>query len=499
MKAPAPTRGRPPAVRRAAFLSHSSIALAALLISLVFFTFSPGPCAAESLADKAERLRQELIEKRRDQRQGEAAAGGFAAAVEDAEARARAVAEEVAAATAEAEAVAAEIEALEAKASDLEARHAAVHQAGSRRAASVYGAARLGASAAGWGRARARAARLARYLVAVAAVDATELRALDIERGSLVASLDRERGKAEGVSDRLRALRIEEAAAGRMAMRALEDATSSREATERREAESRQAELAAAEEAAATAAEEARRAAEEEEAAAALRAREAEALREAQREQARLAERLAALERSRADAEAAAVAEAAASADPASDEAAASGERRDGSAAAASPGASESDASQPSARERGLLSRIFRSDADSDRFAAERGSLPPPAPGRVVASYGQQHRSGAVYRGMIVRSTGASAVRAVADGRVIFSGELSGTGNTVIVAHGSRFHTVYARLGSLSRREGDRVRAGDAIGAMASGDGDLHFEVRDSGKAVDPAPWVRGGETGSLR
>jgi murein DD-endopeptidase MepM/ murein hydrolase activator NlpD len=65
----------------------------------------------------------------------------------------------------------------------------------------------------------------------------------------------------------------------------------------------------------------------------------------------------------------------------------------------------------------GLLRNLF-GDAESDRFASARGSLPVPVPGKVVANYGQQHKSGATYRGVILRAGPGAPVRAVGEGRV---------------------------------------------------------------------------------
>lgn len=144
----------------------------------------------------------------------------------------------------------------------------------------------------------------------------------------------------------------------------------------------------------------------------------------------------------------------------------------------------------------GFLSRLFN-DGDSDRFAASRGTLPVPVAGKVVANYGQQHKSGGTYRGVILRATHGAPVRSVAPGRVSFVGNVPGLGNTVIVSHGSRFHTVYARLGSLGVKEGDEVAGGARVGELPDNDSDMHFELRDQGKAVDPVPWLKPGVPGA--
>jgi murein DD-endopeptidase MepM/ murein hydrolase activator NlpD len=164
------------------------------------------------------------------------------------------------------------------------------------------------------------------------------------------------------------------------------------------------------------------------------------------------------------------------------------------SAAEAKPAGNEDKPKRPN-----LLSRMFGSDRESDTFAASRGSLPPPVAGKVVANYGQQHKTGATYRGVILRAGHSAPIKAVAGGKVSFAGNVPGLGNTVIVSHGGRYHTVYARLGSLEVKEGQSVGGGTEIGTLPADDADMHFELRDQGKAVDPVPWLKGGIPGTAQ
>lgn len=145
-----------------------------------------------------------------------------------------------------------------------------------------------------------------------------------------------------------------------------------------------------------------------------------------------------------------------------------------------------------SRRSGGLMSRIFGGDRQSDDFAAARGTMTPPVTGKVVAHYGQRHDNGATYRGAILRARGGAAVVAVSGGRVSFVGNVPGLGNSVAVAHGGRYHTVYSRLGAVSVKVGQEVRKGEKLGSLPPDDADLHLELRDKGNAIDPLPWLGG-------
>lgn len=68
-----------------------------------------------------------------------------------------------------------------------------------------------------------------------------------------------------------------------------------------------------------------------------------------------------------------------------------------------------------------------------------------------------------------------------------------GYGNYVIIDHGNDMSTLYAHLGSINVKVGDKVTQGDTIGKMGrSGTSteakgiSLHFEVRDKYAKVNP-------------
>ena len=85
--------------------------------------------------------------------------------------------------------------------------------------------------------------------------------------------------------------------------------------------------------------------------------------------------------------------------------------------------------------------------------------------------------------------TGAPVI-SVADGVVTESGFSGGFGNMVVVQHNARQSTVYAHLSTIAVRKGQTVKQGDNLGAVgatgwATGP-HLHFEVRITGRHVDP-------------
>jgi septal ring factor EnvC (AmiA/AmiB activator) len=143
-----------------------------------------------------------------------------------------------------------------------------------------------------------------------------------------------------------------------------------------------------------------------------------------------------------------------------------------------------------------FVSRLFGTRKQEKPFSELRGTLDPPVKGELLARFGQANGSGPRQKGVIVKAGLDRQVAAVAEGEVVFSGPFPGLGNTLIVSHGGRYHSVYAHLGSILHEVGERVARAEILGSLTPGDPTLHFELRAEGKALDPEPWFQGGYAG---
>jgi lipoprotein NlpD len=97
-------------------------------------------------------------------------------------------------------------------------------------------------------------------------------------------------------------------------------------------------------------------------------------------------------------------------------------------------------------------------------------------------------------KGVNIGGTAGEAVKAAADGRVVYAGNgLRGYGNLIIIKHNAMYLTAYAHNRSLMVKEGDAVTKGQKIAEMGNSDSDrvmLHFEIRRQGKPVDPTKYL---------
>lgn len=96
------------------------------------------------------------------------------------------------------------------------------------------------------------------------------------------------------------------------------------------------------------------------------------------------------------------------------------------------------------------------------------------------------------HKGVDYAAPTGTAIRATADGKVIFRGTKGGYGKTVVLQHGSKYTTLYAHLSNFRRgvTSGKTVKQGDVIGyvgrtGLATGP-HLHYEFRVDGVHRNP-------------
>ncbi len=109
-----------------------------------------------------------------------------------------------------------------------------------------------------------------------------------------------------------------------------------------------------------------------------------------------------------------------------------------------------------------------------------------PAEGSLLRNFAQSSN-----RGMDIGGRSGQPVFAAAPGRVVYSGNaLKGYGELIIIKHDEVYLSAYGYNRSRHVKEGDFVTAGQPIAEMGRGPENkplLHFEIRKSGKPIDPA------------
>jgi murein hydrolase activator len=131
-------------------------------------------------------------------------------------------------------------------------------------------------------------------------------------------------------------------------------------------------------------------------------------------------------------------------------------------------------------------------------FGALRGKLPFPVRGKILSSFGKNENpkfnTFTVQKGIEIEASLGAGVRAVYDGRVLYSDWFKGYGKILIIDHGDGYYTLSGHASSLLKGVGEEVRAGDVV-ALVGDTGSLkgpclYFEIRQRGKPLDPVEWL---------
>lgn len=112
-----------------------------------------------------------------------------------------------------------------------------------------------------------------------------------------------------------------------------------------------------------------------------------------------------------------------------------------------------------------------------------------PAKGKLLNGFSEPNS-----KGVDIAGNPGDPVVAAAPGRVMYTGTgIRGYGKLIVIKHDDGFNSVYAHNRSILVKEGQSVARGERIAELGSTDSDrpkLHFEIRKSGKPVDPMKYL---------
>ncbi|MEN8190233.1 MAG: M23 family metallopeptidase, partial [Thermodesulfobacteriota bacterium] len=131
-------------------------------------------------------------------------------------------------------------------------------------------------------------------------------------------------------------------------------------------------------------------------------------------------------------------------------------------------------------------------------FLLAKGTLPWPALGPVVTRFGEKKTN---MLGITKKSTGisiqapnGSPIRAVFEGKILYSSYLRGYGNTIIIDHGDNHYSIVSRLERLLKKKGRQVSQSEIIGFSGTTgalfDDGIHFEIRRGKQVQNPLAWL---------
>lgn len=114
-----------------------------------------------------------------------------------------------------------------------------------------------------------------------------------------------------------------------------------------------------------------------------------------------------------------------------------------------------------------------------------------PAKGGLLAKFAEPNS-----KGLDIGGKAGDPVVAAAAGQVLYTGTgIRGFGKLIVIRHENGFSSVYAHNREILVKEGQNVARGQRIAELGDTDADrpkLHFEIRKSGKPVDPLRYLPG-------
>lgn len=120
-----------------------------------------------------------------------------------------------------------------------------------------------------------------------------------------------------------------------------------------------------------------------------------------------------------------------------------------------------------------------------------------PVRGRITSPYGMRVISGRkdFHAGIDIGGPTGTNIVAAESGRVSYAGYMRGYGNVIILSHDGGYSTVYGHNSVNLVRKGQYVKRGSIIAKLGSTGNatgpHLHFEIRVSGKPVNPLSYLK--------
>lgn len=97
-------------------------------------------------------------------------------------------------------------------------------------------------------------------------------------------------------------------------------------------------------------------------------------------------------------------------------------------------------------------------------------------------------------RGIDIKGKKGQAIKAAAEGYVVYSGSgLRGYGNLIILKHNESYFSAYAHTERVAVKEKEKVKLGQRLADMGNTNTNktkLHFEIRRDGKPVNPLGYL---------
>ena len=128
-------------------------------------------------------------------------------------------------------------------------------------------------------------------------------------------------------------------------------------------------------------------------------------------------------------------------------------------------------------------------------FTQQKGKLPPPLKGPVLADFGSPKAGGRLsWSGRWIGAPDGTPFRAIARGRVAYTGWLQRYGQILILEHDGGYFSLYGHCASVTPGAGEWVEAGQVVGTAGDSGGHdktgVYLELRKGTTVLKPSEWL---------
>ncbi len=146
-----------------------------------------------------------------------------------------------------------------------------------------------------------------------------------------------------------------------------------------------------------------------------------------------------------------------------------------------------------------LISKLSTKEKTEGSIYFEKKQLKLPVDGFIISYFGRKREelygTITINRGIDIRADWGTDIKAVAPGRVVYSDNFLGYGKIILIEHGEGFISLYSHLSTITVENGNEVAEGTVIGKVgetgSAKEPMLHFEIRKSGKAINPMNYIK--------
>lgn len=123
-------------------------------------------------------------------------------------------------------------------------------------------------------------------------------------------------------------------------------------------------------------------------------------------------------------------------------------------------------------------------------FAEAKGVLKAPIVGKVIGRFGDARPEGGRFEGVRFSAADRAIVTAPFEAQVAFARSWDPIGNLIVLDVGGGYHILLMGVGGFLVEEGQSVKAGEPIAAMAGAGAELDLEIRKNREPVNPSLWL---------